>query len=165
MSFSALDFRKTLSRFATGVAVGLTQDSKARFYGVTLNSLTSVSLEPPLILFCLKSTSESCFLFQESKQFSLNILSSNQSALARRFAHKEQKWCKEDEVTVTSYGLPKLHGCIAYLYCRLESVMQAGDHKIFLCRVLGLETDEVDQKPLIFYHSQFGTTEIFLVED
>lgn len=160
MSFNSFDFRKTLSRFATGIAVVLASDTEKRFHGVTVNSLTSVSLDPPLILFCLKSASESCALLQKSEKFSLNILAKNQASLARRFATREQKICKEEELIATSCGIFKLAGCVAHLYCQRQTIIPGGDHEIFLCRVIGLESDEI-QDPLIFYQSRFGAAEIF----
>jgi len=159
MSFNSFDFRKTLSRFATGVTVILTHDAKKQFYGVTVNSLTSVSLDPPLILFCLKSASESCELFEKSNRFSINILAKDQTSLARRFATREEKVCTKEELIATPCELFKLRGCVAHLYCQRQTIIPGGDHKIFLCRVTDLESDET-QDPLIFYQSQFGAVQI-----
>ncbi|MBL9029714.1 MAG: flavin reductase family protein [Caedimonas sp.] len=154
MSFNSFDFRKTLSRFATGVAVVLTHDSDDQLQGVTINSLTSVSLDPPLILFCLKSASARCALFQKSKRFSLNILAESQYDLAHHFAGREPENWEKIELYSTPEGDPRLQGCAAYLCCDLHTIIPGGDHKIFLCRVTGLESDGT-KEPLIFYQSRF----------
>ena len=157
MSFTSIDFRKTLSQFATGVAIAITKDDENHLYGVTVNSLTSVSLEPPMILFCLKKISLNAMIFQRNKQLTFNVLASDQENLARKFAsHAEKNWDLAGLFTHEN-GLPALKGCSAHLFCEVESVIEGGDHLIFLCKVKGLAYDP-SKKPLIFHQSQFCTT-------
>ena len=160
MDFNPLDFRKTLSQFATGVSVILTSGTQENFHGITINSLTSVSLSPPLILFCLKSSTQTYELFVKRKNFSINILSETQEELAQRFALSSGKTCSKEEVVFSATLSLRLAGCVAYIHCALQDILPAGDHHIFLCSVTSLERDET-KKPLIFYQNQFGGVHLF----
>ena len=160
VSFNDLDFRQTLGQFATGVAVALVKDAQGQLHGITLNSLTSVSLEPPLVLFCLKTASTHYPFFQEARFFSLNILAAHQQDLAQKFAARGPKSWGNIALAIHPSGLPTLQGCAAHLHCALQCIIPGGDHEIFLCRVEGLSSDPT-QKPLIFYQSRFYPVENF----
>lgn len=151
---SSRDFRKAMSHFTTGVAILTRCDSEGDPHGMTINSLTSTSLEPPLLLFCLNKYSKTALCFTEAFNFAVNILSSDQEALARSFAVHDLKDWQEVEWEVSSLGNPILKGCVAALECKPKAIHVAGDHHILIAEVLHLEKGESDH-PLVFYKSHF----------
>ncbi len=155
MSFESIDFRKTLSQFATGVAVLLTAEGEDKGQGITINSLTSVSLNPPLILFCLKSTLARAQIFQDCSLFTLNILSLEQQFVADYFARKDAS-LQSVEIEINPDGRPLIPGSMAHLYCQRQAIYPGGDHNIYVCQVLGLAWDDT-KSPLIFHRSRYGT--------
>ncbi len=145
--------RKMLGQFATGVAVITTCEDNGRLVGVTCNSFTSVSLDPPLILWSVANTSSSGPAFSKGKAFAVNILAATQEDLALRFARSG-----EDKFDGTTWeqglgGSPLLEGCVAYIECRVDDRYPGGDHAIILGaveRFVNLERD-----PLLFHSGEF----------
>jgi flavin reductase (DIM6/NTAB) family NADH-FMN oxidoreductase RutF len=133
--FSQQDFRAALSQFATGVTVVTTKKEDGSFLGVTINSFTSVSLDPPLILFCLGRRRDSYHHLQKAPHFIVNILSEPQQSLAERFASIDKDDWQQIGYDCNAHGLPMLKGTLATLECRRHEVIQAGDHDIFLGHV------------------------------
>jgi flavin reductase (DIM6/NTAB) family NADH-FMN oxidoreductase RutF len=124
-------FRDCMGKFATGVAVAATVSEEGERVAVTVNSLTSVSLSPPMVLFCLDVSARSLPTFRRTGTFALSILSLNQQDLSSRFASGSKDW---DDVPVTTWrtGAPILTGALAALDCRLTAVYPGGDHEILL---------------------------------
>jgi len=155
--FASEDFRGALGAFATGVTV-VTTRGEEHPYGMTANAFSSVSLDPPLVLVCVKSFSEGADLIRENGVFAVNILAAEQEPLSRYFASKERPRGRDAfaEVThrVASSGSPILEGALAYLDCRLHAEHAAGDHDIFIGEVLELGTRD-DAEPLIFHRGQY----------
>lgn len=143
-----------MSHFTTGVAILTRCDSEGHPHGMTINSLTSASLEPPLLLFCLNQYSKTALCFTEASNFAVNILSSDQESLARSFAAHDLKNWKKVEWGISSLGNPILKGCVTALECKPKAIHAAGDHHILIAEVLHLERGESD-KPLVFYKSHF----------
>ena len=145
-------FRQTLSRFATGVSL-VTAKNGTLCQGITINSLASVSLDPPLVLFSLKNNSPRYDFFKESKNYAISILSANQQDLSNYFA-------RHSDVTpapfplIKNSSLPLFKGALAHLKGSQEVCHEGGDHTIFILRVTALSFDET-QKPLLFYESQY----------
>lgn len=149
---SSRDLRHAFGRFATGVTV-ITIDSPDGPYGMTVNSFSSVSLEPALVLWSVDKSSARCHYFQEAPHFVVNILSTDQAATALGFARDPFAfdgiaWCKSDE------GLPVLDDCVATLECQLEAVHPGGDHFIIVGKVL--KACVAEREPLLFYKGDFG---------
>lgn len=145
--------RDMLGQFATGVAIITTVDDGGALLGVTCNSFTSVSLDPPLILWSIAKTSLSGPAFTEGKAFAVNVLEANQEDLALRFAKTGA-----DKFSGVAWhggleGVPLLEGCVAYMECRVDARYPGGDHEIILGAVERYVNQALD--PLLFHSGEF----------
>jgi flavin reductase (DIM6/NTAB) family NADH-FMN oxidoreductase RutF len=121
-----------MARLAAGVAVVGVRDSGG-FRGMTVTSLTSVSVEPPMVLVCVDSVTATRDAIAETGAFTASILERRQEFLAERFAGRapqvDPTW-REIPHEVTDHGLPVIRGCLAWVECRLQALHVAGDHEI-----------------------------------
>jgi len=148
-------FRSVMGTFPTGVAI-VTTEWNGELFGATINSLTSVSLEPCMLLFCTNEASATGTAIRQRGLFSVNILGQHQSELSARFTHKQPKNRFEDlAITFSTDGLPLLQGAAAQLCCRVSAIHKAGDHDIILGEVLS--GDEVACRPLVFHKGTYGS--------
>ena len=147
-------FRKACSRFATGVAIATVFDESGKPHGLTVNSFTSVSAEPPLVLICIDLGSSVLPVFQVSDAFGLNFLSAAQQEISNRFAVlPEGRFQGVDWVPGPSLGVPILRHTIGWMECRLERRIEAGDHIIFLAEVASADAHDGD--PLLYFGSAY----------
>lgn len=151
MSFKS-DYRKVLGTFATGVTI-ITTELDGDYYGFTANSFTSVSLDPAMVLFCVKNDATFIDALADSKVFGINILSSEQEGLSNKFANpallNEQRF-EGLKTTQSELKCPIITGCLAYLDCEQFKVSKAGDHLIVLGKVKSFDKYKgVD--PLLYY--------------
>jgi flavin reductase (DIM6/NTAB) family NADH-FMN oxidoreductase RutF len=140
--------------WATGVAVVTSRDDTGP-RGATTNALTSLSLDPLLVLVCLDRGSNTLAAVQASGRFCVNILAAGQEEIARRFATKasgEEKLAGVGHEPVE--GVPVLGGVLAWLVCELERELEGGDHVILLGRPLETGADP-DAQPLVFYGGRY----------
>lgn len=155
-SMTSTLFRQVMGRWATGVSV-ITVRCGDEVRGITVNSFTSVSLDPPLVLICIDKRARSHQLLHESGYFCINVLDERQQSLSDRFAgrrsneHGDFSDCSN---ATTSGGIPILDGCLAYLACRVVDTRVAGDHTIFVGQVEDACTNG-DGNPLIFFAGQY----------
>ncbi len=155
-AFSDRDFRDALGLFATGVAVitGTAQDG-ARL-GATVSSFSSVSLDPPLVLFSLGRNAKAFPAWEAVKTFAVNILAEEQSATSTRFARAlTDKW-EGIECCFGANGSPLLHGALAWLECTSFARYDGGDHVIFVGYVDALTFRAAsDVRPLVFFGGKY----------
>ena len=153
MTLDEKTFRRVLSCFPTGVTVMTSTRADGSLVGVTVSAFTPLSLDPPLVLFCLDKKTASLEAFLDGF-FGVNILAQDQPSVSSAFARKnEEKWqgiSKHDGV----HGVPLIDGCIAHFECRVHDVLEGGDHKIIVGRVEQWEFFE-DKKPLLYFHSTY----------
>jgi flavin reductase (DIM6/NTAB) family NADH-FMN oxidoreductase RutF len=156
--FNARDFRDAVGAFATGINV-ITTRSEETGYGLTANAFSSVSLDPPLVLICVGTTSQGCEVIQRIGAFAVNVLSVEQEPLSRFFASKDRPRGRDAFRDVPHSeaitGCPLLDGAVAQMDCRLHASHEAGDHMIFIGAVVALNIDP-EAKPLIFHGGQYG---------
>jgi len=151
------EFRRAMGRFATGVTL-ITTRLDDELHGMTANAVTSLSLDPMMVLVCVDKTADTHDILSKAGVFAVNILNRNQSGISDRFAKKEFDGAHGlDEVphgfAVT--GSPIIEGAIAYLDCRTAMEHHGGDHTIFIGEVL--EAKELgDDAPLVFYRGKYG---------
>jgi flavin reductase (DIM6/NTAB) family NADH-FMN oxidoreductase RutF len=145
--------RAAMSHFATGVTVVTAAGSDGRRHGSTANAVASVSLEPPLLLVCLRDESLTLAALQDSGRFAVNVLHHSQRELAQRFARRGATW--ED----VSHRDGLLDGAIATLECELHDVADGGDHRIVVGRVLAVEHPDEPPAPLLFYRGAYTALE------
>lgn len=153
-----LSLRRACGLFTTGVTVVSTGPS-GRAEGTTVNSFTSVSLDPPLVLFCLHKKSRLHGLLEESGGFTVNLLSGRQQSLARYFAKKRTDSFAGVPHHLTANGLPALSEALAYIACSTVDVHAAGDHDIVIGEVVELGLPRHGVEPLIFFDGSLGTLE------
>ncbi|WP_028062998.1 flavin reductase family protein [Solirubrobacter soli] len=142
-----VDLRRAMGHFATGVTIVTAAGSDGRRHGSTANAVASVSLEPPLVLVCLREQSLTLAALLDSGRFAVNVLHQRQRELAQRFARRGATW---DDVAHRD-GL--LDGALATLECEVHDVADGGDHQIVVGRVLAVE--HRDEPPLLFFRGAY----------
>ena len=150
----AADFRRVLGHFATGVTVVTSADGGA-MYGLTASAVTSVSLEPPLVLVCVDRTADTHDAIERSESFAVNTLAADGEALSRRFATYPVGE-KFDGVAyrVEETGAPVLEAALAWVDCTLRQAYEGGDHTIFVGEVLA--GDARAGAPLLYFRGGYG---------
>ena len=155
--------RAVMGQYVTG-AVIITGASAGGPVGMAVNSMTSVSLEPPLILFCPAKTSSTWPQIRRSGHFAANVLGAEHGWLCTQFARKDtDRWAEAPYYTLKG-GSPVLVAAAAYLDCELERVHEAGDHFIAIGRVLTLGVQE-DAEPLVCHRGRFRELAPILTRD
>ncbi len=155
MPVSGDDLRRAMGRFATGVSVFTVLDAEGKPGGFTVNSLTSVSLDPPLVLVCVDRTANIYPSFGRDRAFVVNILSQDQEEISSRFASKMEDKFGGVSCRPGNLGPPMIDGCIGYLECRIVDDFPGGDHTIFLGQVEVTVPGTEDGKPLLFYAGKY----------
>jgi flavin reductase (DIM6/NTAB) family NADH-FMN oxidoreductase RutF len=153
MAIDTEAFRRAMSSFATGVTVITAARVDGGSVGVTVNSFCSVSLEPPMVLWCLQTNANRFRHFQSASHFNVNVLASDQLWLAQRFAGRRSDRFSDIPHRLSASGAPLIAGCAALLECRTCAVHPGGDHAILLGEVEGLAT--LDRACLVFHHGRF----------
>lgn len=149
--------RFALGRFATGVAVVTTCDPSGEAVGLTVNSFTSVSLEPPLVLWSLNKRSRSLAAFSRAGRFAVNILAKHQRYIAERFCSDiHDRFCGLT-YELGSLCVPILSGSVAWFQCTTMSKLRGGDHFVYIGRVV--EFRYRNTPPLLYYCGEFGELE------
>lgn len=153
---NARAFRDAIGRFPTGVTV-VTATGPHGPAGMTTNAVTSLSLDPLLLLVCFASHSRTLEVVRGSRRFAVNVLQAGDEELAAVFASKRVPAEKFAEVTHTeAHGVPVLDGALAWVACELCELRPAGDHEIGIGAVLGTGGAE-DGDPLVFYRGGYTT--------
>lgn len=155
MSIDQRSFRKALGCFATGVTVVTTLTPQTRTpVGVTVSAFSSLSLDPPLVLFCLGKQTSSLEAFKDFGHFGVNVLAETQRDLSIRFASRsDDKWAGMSFEAGES-GVPWLSDCLANLECRLVNAIDGGDHLILVGEVKRLRHQE-GGSPLIYFRGAY----------
>jgi 3-hydroxy-9,10-secoandrosta-1,3,5(10)-triene-9,17-dione monooxygenase reductase component len=148
--------RTVLGRFATGVTVVTTTTPDGEPVGMTVNSFTSVSLDPPLVLFCVARRSCLYPAFATTKAFAVNILRESQRAVSSRFASPGFDRFDATPKQVSKTGVPLLESALAIIECATHQRIAAGDHDIIIGRVLALDVpSETVSDPLLFFAGSY----------
>ena len=145
-------FKQAMSKFATGLTI-ISINKKNRFIGKTVNSLASLSLNPPLILFSLDKKSSSLNDFKYSIFIGVNILAKNQKILSKRFSNKKPSWGNTN-FFLNRNNIPMIKGSIVNLNCKKIKTITQGDHIIFICQIIEVKIDN-KTNPLIYINSKY----------
>lgn len=145
--------RTVLGHFATGVTV-ITAMADGEPVGIAANSFTSVSLDPPLVLFCAGKSSSTWPLVQKSGAFAVNVLGDHQEDISRLFASKNADRFAGVGYHAVATGSPVLSGSLAFLDCRIHAEHDAGDHVIVVGRVVELGVMD-ESSPLLFFRGGY----------
>ena len=150
---TANEFRQAAGRFATGITVATVMDAEGMPHGLTANSFTSVSLEPPLVLVCVGHAAATLESFRTAKYFGVNILAEDQRTLSERFARKGHNRFEGIDWHPGKTGVPLLPGVVAALECEVHRKIAAGDHDVFLGEVVRVEVHE--KTPLVYFAGRY----------
>jgi flavin reductase (DIM6/NTAB) family NADH-FMN oxidoreductase RutF len=151
--FDSRDYRKALGQFATGVTVVTTRTADGRWIGLTVNSFSSVSLDPPLVLWSLARKAVSFADFSTATHFAVNVLGAGQHHLSRQFSTPLSDRFAGVDCSEGPAGCPLLEGAIAYFVCRTVQRYDGGDHVIFVGEVA--EYKSFDGEPLVFHSGRY----------
>jgi 3-hydroxy-9,10-secoandrosta-1,3,5(10)-triene-9,17-dione monooxygenase reductase component len=150
----AREFRDVLGRFASGVTI-VTAATGTGPAGLTCQSFSSVSLQPPLVMFLPARTSRAWPAIRAAGHFTVNLLASDQEALSNQFAATgADKFAGVSWTPAPSTGAPRLDGALAWIDCTIHAVYEAGDHDVVLGRVQDLVHGTAEQ-PLLFFRSAY----------
>ena len=155
-AFDQRQFRDALAQFPTGVTIICTRASSGKYVGFTANSFSSVSLDPPLIMWTIAARSGSLGAFEAAERYAVNVLSAEHAELARRFSRPHA-----DRFAGVAHRLgwsdaPLIDGCVAWLECRHHARHTAGDHVVFVGEVVTVE--RARGHALIFHQGLFTGT-------
>jgi flavin reductase (DIM6/NTAB) family NADH-FMN oxidoreductase RutF len=155
-------YRDVLGRFVTGVTVVTTASRTPQGvqpWGTTVNAFTSVSLEPPLVLICVGRERSIHPVIDAAGRFVVNILAEESQGLSDCFAGApsplpRSAFCGAS-YTLSASGLPVLDAAVAHLECTVQNAMDAGDHTVYLGRVVGVGVSEIHPLPLLYYRGRY----------
>ena len=147
-------FRHTVGQFVTGVTVIATEHAGV-VHAMTANSFTSLSLDPPLVLFCVGRHTKMSRLIGESGRFSVNILTRDQKDVSSYFAGAWKQTDPPPFLFTTWEAVPRLAGCAATLACSVHAVHEGGDHWIVIGLVDGVDRPEPASLPLVFFGGRY----------
>jgi len=149
MTMDTGDFRQALAQFATGVCLVTVDDPELGPLATTVNSFSSVSLDPPLVLWSIQNSSDHLAVYTECPHFGISVLSSEQGALSGQYAQRGGHSAQAEHFTTGPQGEPKLIDALAHFTCAVYAVHPGGDHHIIVGEVLQFASREA--APLIFY--------------
>ena len=153
MAFDSKEQRRIMGKFATGVTVASTKLGDET-WGMTANAVTSLSLDPPLVLLAVVRESQSHAKFKDAGCFALNILSADQEEISTRFASSGPKDFADLDTKEAQTGAPILADALGWVDCKLVEILSGGDHDIFIGEILA--GDARDVEPLLFYHGKYA---------
>ena len=153
MPVEGTEFRKVLGRFCSGIVI-VTGEGGGEPVGMTAQSFASLSIDPPLVLFCAAKTSTTWPRIRASGTFCVNILSEGQEPASRSFAVPGAAGFRDVAWEWSDGGLPVLAGCLAYLSCSLIEMHDAGDHEIAVGLVRDLTAGHASD-PLLYYQGNY----------
>lgn len=152
------DFKQAMARLAGAVSVITTYDEQCQPWGFTASAFCSLSLEPPLVLFCLSEDADCYQAFIHARFFALNLLSEQQRDLAQHFAQKGRAKYQETTFVPGRLNLPLLPGALVVLECSRLNAYPGGDHSIFTGLVEYSETPDIHPaRPLLYATHRYGT--------
>ena len=151
---TAQALRNAFGHFATGVTIITAMDAQGAAVGVTANSFSSLSLDPPLVLWSLAKTSSNYSVFEKATHFAIHVLDASQTSVAQHFAKRGTDRFASIGHTPGTGGVPLLADFHACFECETHSMTDGGDHTILIGRVM--RTTERPGEPLLFYRGQFA---------
>jgi flavin reductase (DIM6/NTAB) family NADH-FMN oxidoreductase RutF len=156
MTVDSRTFRDALGRFASGVCVVTTINEDATPAGVTISAFASLSLEPPLVLFCIGKRSANLSAWLTSRQFSVNVLSEDQTLLSQTFAAQNHQKFVHVQGGPGENGCFCIEGCLVTLECRRTRIHDEGDHYIIIGLVERAVFGDPEAKPLVRFRAGYG---------
>lgn len=152
-------FRQTMRQFAASISV-ITTGKQPQVHGMTATSVTSLSMDPPLILVCIHRSNDTHRILAAGGHFGVSILSEGQVGLSNRFASKgETRSCFEDlDLFEGPHGATFFQGCVAAVEAEVSNAFDGGDHTIYVGRVVWTRADPA-LNPLVHYQGTYNRLE------
>lgn len=147
-------FKQVLGRFATGVTVVTTKDQAGQARGLTANAFSSLSIDPPLVLFCLDKRSSNLPVFQQANHFAVNLLADTHKHVAETFASPVEDRFQAGDWQDGETGSPVLRDALGGVECETWAQYEGGDHIIFVGNVVRAWIGEGD--PLLYYRGKLA---------
>ena len=161
-TFCQREYRSALGQFATGVAIVTATMPNGRPIGLTVNSFSSVSLDPPLVSWSLAIRANCLPVFCAASHYAINVLGADQIGLSKSFASDRGDRFAAIDFELGAAGAPILPRCIAWFECASYSRHEAGDHIIFLGKVVRYAMKS--RRPLLFYSGRYHSSELHVLE-
>jgi len=156
LNFDATEFRRALGRFASGVTVVTGTSPDGKLAGVTISAFSSLSLDPPLVLFCLGRDAQCREAFAVGRDFAVHVLAEGQTEISNTFASRAEDRFADVDYRTSDSGCPILQGCLAVLECRCETVHDGGDHLLVIGAVQRIERPDVELRPLLHFRGEYS---------
>ena len=151
--FDQRTLRSAFGKFATGVTIITTCQSDGTPRGITANSFTSVSLDPPILLICIAKSALSKSVFSECEHFGVNILRSTQQDVSALFASKSVEKFNKADYEKSLHGTPIIKETLANFICRRQKSVDAGDHLVVFGEVIDFQSD--NGSPLLYFNGDY----------
>jgi len=146
--------RKTLGKYSTGVTVVTSIDNHRNPIGMTVNSFTSVSLQPALVLWCIDKKQPSYNSFMNAEGYAVNILSKDQNDICYKFASQLDNKFENVDWKISENGFPLLKNSLAWFDCKKWNYYSGGDHQILVGEVTSFDSFELE--PLTYWNGQIS---------
>jgi flavin reductase (DIM6/NTAB) family NADH-FMN oxidoreductase RutF len=146
-------YRRVCAQFATGITVVTVVDEHRHPHGMTVNSFSSVSLDPPLVLVSIDLRNSILGHFLSASAFGINVLAEGQEALSRRFSDVSERRFEGVAWQPSPLGMPLLNGVLAHLECIVVRTFEAGDHTILIGEVH--HASYTEGRPLVYFDSAY----------
>ena len=155
-TISSDDFRKASGLWATGVSIVTTVDAAGKAHGLTMNSVTSLSLDPPLYIVNLDKGSDTLVSLESTRVFCINVLADSQQDLSNKFAKKGPDKFADVNYNAGFKDVPCVDGALMSIQCSVHDIFDGGDHKIVVGKVEKIDHADPDViKPLLFYRGKY----------
>lgn len=154
MEMDARELRNTLGNFTTGVCLITAHDAQGEAMALTANSFSSVSLEPPLVLWSLQNSSDVFEVFAGPSRYAINVLTSDQEGLSVAYARPGEHQLDPAHYELGDNGAPVVRDALAVFECTLEATYEGGDHTIIVGRVSRFAA-QLEREPLVFYRGGY----------
>lgn len=157
-SVSPETFKRAMSQFATGVTVVMVQRGEV-MHGMTANAFTSLSIDPPLVLFCVAKRARMAGFLEGAQGFAINVLSADQETISNHFAGRPVM--EGDDIGSLRRGpvAPLVPGALVSISCEVDSVHEGGDHWIVVGKVIEIHEPEAEagRPPLVYFRSRYAS--------
>ena len=154
----AVDLRSVMRYFASAVTVVTGALETGELFGLTVSAFTSVSLEPPLVLICIRNESSATSLLRKSMKYCVNILAEDQQQVAERFSLAGEGGRFHNlNYSMGKGGSPIILGTIGYIDCKIVEVISGGDHTVFFGEAVDVFAE--DKKPLLYLNRRYAKLE------
>jgi 3-hydroxy-9,10-secoandrosta-1,3,5(10)-triene-9,17-dione monooxygenase reductase component len=152
----SIDLRNVMRFFASAVTVVTSALESGELFGLTVSAFTSVSLNPPLVLICIRNESTATELFKKAKRYCVNILAEDQQPIAEKFSLQGEAGRFQNlDYYIGRGGSPVIRGCIGYIDCEIANTIVLGDHTLFIGHVLELSAEK--KQPLLYIDRHYVT--------